>query len=57
MGEQFAMTGDLVRTPEIGLSLGGIYLVWLLVLVLLYPICRWFAGLKRRGRGWWLSYV
>jgi len=23
----FAMTGDFVRSPEIGLSLGGIYLV------------------------------
>jgi hypothetical protein len=29
-----------------GLSLAGVYFVWLLVLVLLYPICRWFAQLK-----------
>ena len=53
----FAMTGDLTRAPEIGLGLGGVYLVWLLVLVLLYPICRWFAGLKESGRGWWWSYL
>ena len=46
-----AMTGTLTRTPSIGLSLAGIYLVWLLVLVLLYPICRWFAELKESGRG------
>ena len=26
------------------------------VLVLLYPVCRWFAGLKQRGSGWW-SYL
>ena len=53
----FARTGDIVRTPEIGLSLGGVYLVWLLVLALLYPICRWFAELKGNGRGWWWSYL
>ena len=53
----FAITGDLTRAPEISLSLGGVYLVWLLVLVLLYPMCNWFAELKRNGRGWWWSYV
>jgi uncharacterized membrane protein len=53
----FVQTGDLVRMPEIGFSLGGVYLVWLLVLALLYPICRWFAELKRNGRGWWWSYL
>ncbi|MCP4390451.1 MAG: DUF1624 domain-containing protein [Gammaproteobacteria bacterium] len=46
----FAMTGDLARTPAIGLSLSGVYLVWLFVLVLLYPVCRWFVGLKKRGQ-------
>jgi uncharacterized membrane protein len=53
----FAMTGDFVRSPEIGIGLGGVYLVWLLVLVLLYPVCRWFAELKSSRRGWWWSYL
>lgn len=53
----FAMTGDLIRAPEISLSLGGVYLVWLLILVLLYPMCQRFAELKRNGRGWWRSYM
>ena len=53
----FAMIGDLVRTPDIGLSLVGVYLVWLLVLVLLYPVCRWFSELKSSRRGWWWSYL
>jgi uncharacterized membrane protein len=52
-----AMTGTLTSTPTIGLSLPGVYVVWLLVLVLLYPICRWFAELKERGSGWWWSYL
>ena len=30
--------------------------MWIVVLVLLYPPCRWFAALKRRRRDTWLSY-
>ena len=53
----FAMTGALMSTPKIDLGLPGVYLVWLGVLVLLYPLCRWFAGLKQRRTEWWLSYL
>ena len=53
----FAMTGVLASNPAIGLGLLEIYVIWLLVLVLLYPVCRWFAGLKLRGTGWWWSYL
>jgi uncharacterized membrane protein len=49
--------GLTASLPKNGVGLPGIYLIWLLVLVLLYPICRWFAGLKQRGRGWWWSYL
>jgi uncharacterized membrane protein len=40
-----------------GLSLAGVYAVWLLVIALVYPFCRWVAGVKTRRRDWWLSYV
>jgi uncharacterized membrane protein len=40
-----------------GVPLAGVYLVWLLVLVLLYPWVRYMAGVKARNRAWWLSYV
>ena len=40
-----------------GLPLAGVYAVWLLVVVSLYPLCRWFAGVKRRRSDWWLSYL
>ncbi len=54
----FAMTGVFVaRRPEIGLGLPGVYLVWLVVLVLLYPLCHWFAGVKARREEWWWSYL
>ena len=40
-----------------GVGLPGVYAVWLLVVVLLYPFCRWVAAIKARRRDWWLSYV
>ncbi len=43
--------------PGWGLSLPAIYLVWGIVVVLLYPLCRWFAGVKQRHRNVWLSYL
>jgi uncharacterized membrane protein len=53
----FAMAGALTSTPAIGLGLPGIYFVWLLVVVVLYPICRWFAARKENSTGWWWSYL
>lgn len=40
-----------------GIGLLGVYAVWALVMVLLYPLCRWVAAVKARRRDWWLSYV
>ena len=40
-----------------GVSLPGVYAVWALVIVLLYPFCRWVAAVKARRRDWWLSYL
>ena len=40
-----------------GYGLGVTYLVWVAVVLALYPICRWFAGVKSRRRDAWLSYL
>jgi uncharacterized membrane protein len=40
-----------------GYRLWVVYVVWLAVVVMLYPLCRWFANLKERRRDWWLSYL
>jgi uncharacterized membrane protein len=40
-----------------GLGLGGIYAVWLAVVVGIYPLCAWFATIKRRRHEWWWSYL
>ena len=53
----FAMTGVLTTTPEIDFNLIDVYITWLSVIVLLYPICRWFAHLKQAGSAWWWAYL
>ncbi|PHS13254.1 MAG: hypothetical protein COA86_17250 [Kangiella sp.] len=40
-----------------GVSLSWVYVIWILVLILLYPICKWMAELKTRRKDWWLSYL
>lgn len=40
-----------------GYSLPVVYLIWLSVVLALYPLCRWFAGVKRRRNSVWLSYL
>lgn len=38
-------------------SLGLLYIVWTVAIVLLYFPCRWYADLKARRRDWWLKYL
>lgn len=40
-----------------GFGLGVVYLIWAAVVLALYPLCRWFAGLKAGRREAWLSYL
>jgi uncharacterized membrane protein len=42
--------------PGWGYSLPIVYLIWACVVFALYPLCRWFAGLKQRRSDAWLSY-
>ncbi len=40
-----------------GYGLWAVYAAWLAVVLILYPVCRWYAGLKQRRKDWWLSYL
>jgi uncharacterized membrane protein len=40
-----------------GWSLATTYLVWIAVVVAMYPLCLWLAKLKTSRRDWWLSYL
>jgi hypothetical protein len=41
----------------VGFNLAVVYLCWIAGVLLLYPLCKWFAGVKQRRRDWWLSYL
>jgi uncharacterized membrane protein len=43
--------------PDYGFPLWTVYAVWIAVLLLLYPACRWFANVKQSHHQWWLSYL
>ncbi len=43
--------------PGWGFSLPVVYLVWLIVVCTMYPLCRWYAALKSRSSATWLSYL
>jgi uncharacterized membrane protein len=40
-----------------GFHLWTVYLCWACIIAVEYPLCVWFAGVKRRRRDWWLSYL
>jgi uncharacterized membrane protein len=43
--------------PAKGFNLAVVYLCWIAGVLLLYPLCKWFAALKQRRKDWWLSYL
>lgn len=45
------------QAPNAGFNLAVVYLSWIAGVLLLYPLCKWFAGVKQRRRDWWLSYL
>jgi uncharacterized membrane protein len=40
-----------------GFGLFGVYAAWLLIMMGLYPACRWYGALKRARRQWWWGYL
>lgn len=65
---RYGSVDGLFRSPDLGhfpftappgwaAPLPAIYLLWVFVVIALYPLCRWYAGVKRRRKDWWLSYL
>jgi uncharacterized membrane protein len=42
---------------DYGYSLAIVYLIWAGIVIALYPVCRWFAGIKQNSRSVALSYL
>ncbi|RYF98958.1 MAG: DUF1624 domain-containing protein [Chitinophagaceae bacterium] len=49
----------LFKPPGIGVNLLGVYVVWIIVVLILYPICKKYDRYKtlNAGKKWWLSYL
>lgn len=45
------------RPEGYGYSLGAVYLAWLAIVAVMYPLCAWYDRLKRRSRHPLLSYL
>ena len=52
-----SLTGVEPPPPDVGFNLAVVYACWVVGVLLLYPLCKWFAGVKARRRDWWLSYL
>ena len=53
----FGLVGIEAPPPGVGFNLAVVYACWVVGVILLYPLCKWFAGVKARRRDWWLSYL
>ena len=49
--------GGAPTPANAGFSLWVVYAAWITGVLLLYPLCKWYAGVKARRRDWWLSYL
>jgi uncharacterized membrane protein len=43
--------------PGWGFPLPVVYVAWAAVVIGVYPLCRWFAGVKARSGAAWISYL
>jgi len=51
------MVPNFIKPGE-GTSLFVVYLLWLTIVVVLYPLCRWYDRYKQLHKEkWWLSYL
>jgi hypothetical protein len=46
-----------VFPPGFGYPLWVSYVVWVAVVLMLYPLCVWFGRVKQRRQAWWLGYL
>lgn len=47
----------MAKPAGFGVSLSAVYVTWIAAVLMLYPLCKWFAAVKQRRKDWWLSYL
>lgn len=46
----------ITEPPGWPLSLPPVYAIWIGIVAALYPLCRWYSGIRARSANRWLSY-
>jgi uncharacterized membrane protein len=49
--------GTTAQPSDFGYDLAIVYLIWIGVVLFFYPLCLWFAAVKRRSPAAWLRYL
>jgi hypothetical protein len=44
-------------TEEGGYNLFWVYVFWILIVMMMYPWCRWYSQYKNSNKKWWLGYL
>jgi uncharacterized membrane protein len=53
-----ASSGNFAFRPnDFGFSLPVVYVIWIGVVAMLYPICKWYNRYKSTHGQWWLAYL
>lgn len=53
-----AASGNFAFRPnDFGFSLPVVYVIWIGVVAILYPICKWYNQYKSTHGQWWLAYL
>lgn len=48
----------LFRPDNFGYSLAVVYVIWITVVAIVYPFCKWYGRYKaKHPENWWLSYL
>ncbi len=59
--QEYIFSGEGIRSGaliDFGLNPGGVYLVWILIIIFMYPLCRWYQTYKVNNPSkWWLGYL
>ena len=45
------------RPAAFGFNLLTVYGIWMLIVLLMYPLCKWYGNYKLSHKHWWLSYL
>lgn len=56
-GDELLKNVFIYKPAGWGFGLTVVYVAWIVIMMGLYPLCRWYGELKRRQTQWWWGYL